>query len=60
MAEALLDFAGIPVRSTIAAPRRRPGPSGGFPVTVPVPPAVPPRGLSGRADPGRPRARAAR
>ncbi|MFJ9790931.1 SigE family RNA polymerase sigma factor [Streptomyces globosus] len=47
MAEALLDFAGIPVRSTIAAPRRRPGPSGGFPVTVPVPPAVPPRGLSG-------------
>ncbi|MFI6002320.1 SigE family RNA polymerase sigma factor [Streptomyces sp. NPDC051366] len=45
MAEALLDFAVVPARSAISAPRRRsrvPA-SGGYPVIVPVPQsAVPP------------------
>ncbi|MFE2143163.1 SigE family RNA polymerase sigma factor [Streptomyces sp. NPDC059456] len=45
MAEALLDFAVVPARSATSAPRRPsrvPVPaSGGFPVIVPVPPAVP-------------------
>ncbi|MFE6841809.1 SigE family RNA polymerase sigma factor [Streptomyces sp. NPDC057686] len=43
MAEALLDFAVVPARSAISAPRRpsRVPASGGYPVIVPVPPAVP-------------------
>ncbi|WP_371644304.1 SigE family RNA polymerase sigma factor [Streptomyces sp. NBC_00597] len=45
MAEALLDFAVVPARSAISAPRRPSrvpvSASGGFPVIVPVPPAVP-------------------
>ncbi|MET9958804.1 SigE family RNA polymerase sigma factor [Streptomyces sp. NPDC006326] len=42
MAEALLDFAVVPARSTPAAPRRRIPVSGGRPVIVPLPPVVPP------------------
>ncbi|MEU9177773.1 SigE family RNA polymerase sigma factor [Streptomyces sp. NPDC048550] len=43
MAEALLDFAVVPARSATSAPRRpfRTPASGGYPVIVPVPPAVP-------------------
>ncbi len=51
MAEALLDFAGMPVRSAIAPPRRRSRMPGGFPVIVPVPPpAVPPQAESPSAE----------
>ncbi|MEU6867960.1 SigE family RNA polymerase sigma factor [Streptomyces sp. NPDC046876] len=52
MAEALLEYAGAPVRSTIAVPRRRPRTPGGFPVIVPVPPTVPPATLTALPTPG--------
>ncbi|MFF4100094.1 SigE family RNA polymerase sigma factor [Streptomyces sp. NPDC001903] len=44
MAEALLDFAVVPARSALGAPRRpsRTPATGGFPVIVPVPPAAAP------------------
>ncbi|MFI1455315.1 SigE family RNA polymerase sigma factor [Streptomyces roseus] len=44
MAEALLDFAVLPARSALGAPRRpSPAPApGGFPVILPVPPAAAP------------------